>query len=69
MRSRRSRGRYAVVGSYRWRLRHSGGGSAEVAPDARRLVEDGFEVIYFKVGRGDALDLDTAAKIREAIGP
>lgn len=46
-----------------------GESAADVAADARRLVEDGFEVIYFKVGRGDSLDLDTAAKIREAIGP
>jgi L-alanine-DL-glutamate epimerase-like enolase superfamily enzyme len=46
-----------------------GQSAADVAADAVRLVEDGFEVIYFKAGRGDAFDLETAAKIREAIGP
>lgn len=45
-----------------------GGSAAEVAADARLLVEDGFEVIYLKVGRGDALDLDTVAQVRAAIG-
>jgi muconate cycloisomerase len=43
--------------------------AAEVAADADRLARDGFEVIYFKVGRGDVLDLDTAAAVRTAIGP
>lgn len=43
--------------------------AAEVAADAEHLARDGFEVIYFKVGRGDGLDLDTAAAVRAAIGP
>ncbi len=43
--------------------------AAQVAADAAFLARDGFEVIYFKVGRGDALDLDTAAAVRAAIGP
>jgi L-alanine-DL-glutamate epimerase-like enolase superfamily enzyme len=43
--------------------------AADVVADARRLSEEGFEGIYFKVGRGDAVDLDTAAKVRAAIGP
>jgi L-alanine-DL-glutamate epimerase-like enolase superfamily enzyme len=46
-----------------------GATAAGVAADAHHLVEQGFEVIYFKVGRGDALDLETAARVREAIGP
>jgi L-alanine-DL-glutamate epimerase-like enolase superfamily enzyme len=43
--------------------------AAEVATDAGRLAEDGFEVIYCKVGRGDALDLQIVAAVRAAIGP
>lgn len=43
--------------------------AAEVAADAGRLAREGFEVIYFKVGRGDALDLESAAAVRSAIGP
>jgi L-alanine-DL-glutamate epimerase-like enolase superfamily enzyme len=46
-----------------------GENATEVAADAERLARDGFEVIYFKVGRGDRLDLDTAAAVRTAIGP
>jgi muconate cycloisomerase len=46
-----------------------GESTAEVAAEARLLAEEGFEVIYFKVGRGDALDLDTAGAIRAAVGP
>jgi L-alanine-DL-glutamate epimerase-like enolase superfamily enzyme len=41
----------------------------EVAADARQLAHAGFEVIYFKVGRGDALDLETVSAVRAAIGP
>lgn len=41
----------------------------EVAADARELVAQGFEVIYFKVGRGDALDIATTRAVRAAIGP
>ncbi|HEY3537305.1 MAG TPA: mandelate racemase/muconate lactonizing enzyme family protein [Trinickia sp.] len=43
--------------------------AAEVAADASNLAEKGFEVIYFKVGRSDNLDLETARAVREAIGP
>lgn len=43
--------------------------AVEVADDASRLVSEGFDVIYFKAGRGEALDLATAAKVRAAIGP
>ena len=46
-----------------------GENAAEVAADASRRVSEGFEVIYFKVGRGDALDLESAAAVRSAIGP
>ncbi len=41
----------------------------EVATDAERLAREGFEVIYFKAGRGDDADLETAAAVRRAIGP
>lgn len=43
--------------------------AAEVAADAGGLAREGFEVIYFKVGRGDTLDLETAAAVRSVIGP
>ena len=43
--------------------------AAEVAVDARQLAHEGFEVIYFKGGRGDLLDIESAAAIRSAIGP
>jgi L-alanine-DL-glutamate epimerase-like enolase superfamily enzyme len=45
-----------------------GENAAEVAADAGQLAREGFEVIYFKAGRGDALDLETASAIRAAIG-
>lgn len=41
----------------------------EVAQDAATLAEDGFDVIYFKVGRGDALDEQVIRQVREAVGP
>jgi muconate cycloisomerase len=41
----------------------------EVAADAAALSREGFEVIYFKVGRGDELDEETVRRVREAIGP
>ncbi len=40
----------------------------ELAAGAKALADDGCEVIYVKVGRGDALDLEIVAKVREAIG-
>jgi muconate cycloisomerase len=43
--------------------------AAAVAEDARQLVDDGFDVIYIKLGIEDALDLETVAAVREAIGP
>lgn len=46
-----------------------GESAVEVARDAASLAEDGFDVIYFKVGRGDALDLETAEAVRAAVGP
>jgi L-alanine-DL-glutamate epimerase-like enolase superfamily enzyme len=42
---------------------------AELAADAEQIAREGFEVIYFKVGRGDAHDLAAVAAIRAAIGP
>ncbi len=42
---------------------------AEIATGARQLVESGSEVIYVKVGRGDAVDLDIVKQVRAAIGP
>ena len=41
----------------------------EIAAQAKRLAESGCEVIYFKVGRGDALDIAIAQQVRAAIGP
>jgi muconate cycloisomerase len=41
----------------------------EVAQDAAALAGEGFDVIYFKVGRGDGLDEETVRLVREAIGP
>jgi muconate cycloisomerase len=41
----------------------------QVAADATALAAEGFEVIYVKVGRGDALDLDVVRAVRAAIGP
>lgn len=40
----------------------------ETADEARILAEAGFKVIYVKVGRGDTLDLDIVARVREAVG-
>ncbi|MCP3689283.1 MAG: mandelate racemase/muconate lactonizing enzyme family protein [Gammaproteobacteria bacterium] len=41
----------------------------EIAGEAKLLAESGCEVIYIKVGRGDALDLEIARQVRSAIGP
>lgn len=46
-----------------------GESAAEIAADARHLQQAGFDVIYFKLGRGDALDLQIASSVREALGP
>ena len=43
--------------------------AAEIAGQAGQMAQDGCEVIYVKVGRGDALDLDIAKQVRAAIGP
>jgi muconate cycloisomerase len=41
---------------------------AELAEHARGLVKQGFDVVYVKVGRGEALDLEIAQAVRKAIG-
>lgn len=41
----------------------------EIAAEAKLLAESGCDVIYFKVGRGDALDIEIAQQVRKAIGP
>jgi len=41
----------------------------EIAAEAKLLAESGCEVIYFKVGRGDTLDIAIAKQVRAAIGP
>jgi L-alanine-DL-glutamate epimerase-like enolase superfamily enzyme len=46
-----------------------GATAQEVAAEAREMAEAGCDVIYFKVGRGDALDLDIARQVRTAVGP
>jgi muconate cycloisomerase len=40
----------------------------ELAAHARELVAQGFRVLYVKVGRGEALDVEIARAVREAIG-
>ena len=46
-----------------------GESAQEIAAEAKILAESGCEVIYFKVGRGDALDIAIAQQVRAAIGP
>lgn len=40
-----------------------------IAAEAREMAEAGHDVIYVKVGRGDALDLEIVRQVRGAIGP
>jgi muconate cycloisomerase len=42
--------------------------AAELAADAERAAAEGFAVIYLKIGRGEALDLENVAAVRAAIG-
>jgi L-alanine-DL-glutamate epimerase-like enolase superfamily enzyme len=46
-----------------------GATAAETAAEALDLADAGCDVIYVKVGRGDALDLDIVRQVRAAIGP
>lgn len=46
-----------------------GDSAEELAAEATALSDDGCEVIYVKVGRGDALDLQIVEQVRAAIGP
>ena len=41
----------------------------ELAEEARQLADSGCDVVYVKVGRGDALDLAIVEQVRGAIGP
>ncbi len=41
----------------------------EIASEAREMADAGHDVIYVKVGRGDALDLDIVKQVRASIGP
>ncbi|NIP54700.1 MAG: muconate cycloisomerase [Phycisphaerae bacterium] len=41
----------------------------EIAAQASLMAENGHDVIYVKVGRGDALDIEIARQVRSAIGP
>lgn len=45
-----------------------GESAADVAREARKLAADGCEVIYAKIGRGEALDMAIAREVRAAIG-
>jgi L-alanine-DL-glutamate epimerase-like enolase superfamily enzyme len=45
-----------------------GGGPDELAADARRYVERGFELLYLKVGMGAQRDLAAVRAVREAVG-
>ena len=40
----------------------------ELALDATRLVEQGYRVIYGKIGRGEQLDIEIVRKVRQAVG-
>jgi L-alanine-DL-glutamate epimerase-like enolase superfamily enzyme len=46
-----------------------GATAEETAAEAKKLAQGGCDVIYVKVGRGDALDLEIVRQVREAIGP
>ena len=46
-----------------------GSGSEELAADAQRFVERGFDVLYLKVGMGQDRDLAAVRAVREAVGP
>jgi muconate cycloisomerase len=41
---------------------------AELADHARALADQGFSVLYVKIGRGEALDLEIASSVRKAVG-
>ena len=45
-----------------------GKGPDELALDAKRYADAGYEVIYMKIGRGQQNDLDSVAAVRGAIG-
>ncbi len=45
-----------------------GKGPNELAVDAKRYADAGYEVIYMKIGRGQQNDLDSVAAVRAAIG-
>ena len=45
-----------------------GKGPNELAADAKRYANAGYEVIYMKIGRGQQNDLDSVAAVRAAIG-
>jgi L-alanine-DL-glutamate epimerase-like enolase superfamily enzyme len=59
-------------GAVRERIQYFGfpqGDTAEeLARDAKEWADSGCEVIYVKIGRGEALDLSIAAQVRTAIG-
>ena len=41
----------------------------DLARDAAALVQQGHRTIYFKVGRGDELDVEIVRQVRNAVGP
>jgi muconate cycloisomerase len=41
---------------------------AELAGHAKALADQGFSVLYVKIGRGEALDLDIVGSVRKAVG-
>ena len=45
-----------------------GKGPGELAADAKRYADAGYEVIYMKIGRGQQNDLDSVSAVRAAIG-
>ena len=40
----------------------------ELATHAKSLVDQGFDVLYVKVGRGEAMDLEIVGAVRKAVG-
>ncbi|MBX6323036.1 MAG: mandelate racemase/muconate lactonizing enzyme family protein [Rhodospirillaceae bacterium] len=59
-------------GAVRERVEHfgflQGDDASELAADARAMVAAGHAVIYMKVGRGEAKDIENVAAVRAAIG-
>ena len=40
----------------------------ELAAASRRAADEGYGVVYIKIGRGERFDMEAAAAVRDAIG-